>query len=513
MKNLILLLAVALCFAACSISRTVNLNTDDGKIAVNFLQVNDVYEISPLQGGKVGGVARVAALKKELLAENPNTYMLMAGDFLSPSVYNSLRHDGKRVRGAQMVDALNTAGLDFAVFGNHEFDINETELQSRLNESEFQWISSNTFHQTKDGVQPFRKFKTGGEEIIPENFVLKLTDKDGTTARIGFLGVTLPFNKVSYVAYTNPMETAVQWYERMKDSCDAIIAITHLALEEDSLLALRLPGLTAIVGGHEHDMRYITVGNVPITKAHANAISAFILKVTIDKTSGKVQVVPELKMIDASLNFDPQTQEVVDKWNKIAVDNFGTLGFDAMKVVRSKGEPLDGRESVIRAKPSNLTRILVSAMEKAAPEADVAIFNSGSIRVDDILQMPVTQYDIIRRLPYGGTIVEVDMQGSLLQQVLETGRTNVGSGGFLQYSSAVRHHPEKNSWTIQELPIDTAKIYRVAISDFLLTGGEARMDYLTEKNPGIMRIYPKSNRDIRIDLISYMEGLEGLMKD
>ena len=39
-------------------------------------------------------------------------------DFLSPSVYNSLKYEGKRIRGKQMVDAMNAAGFNMAVFGS-----------------------------------------------------------------------------------------------------------------------------------------------------------------------------------------------------------------------------------------------------------------------------------------------------------------------------------------------------------------------------------------------------------
>ena len=40
---------------------------------------------------------------------------------------------------------LNILGIDFVTFGNHEFDLNQTELISRMNESTFTWISSNVF--------------------------------------------------------------------------------------------------------------------------------------------------------------------------------------------------------------------------------------------------------------------------------------------------------------------------------------------------------------------------------
>ena len=46
------------------------------------LQLNDVYEISPLEGGNAGGLARVAALRQQLLQENPNTLTVLAGDFM-----------------------------------------------------------------------------------------------------------------------------------------------------------------------------------------------------------------------------------------------------------------------------------------------------------------------------------------------------------------------------------------------------------------------------------------------
>src|SRR5689334_18625551 len=102
-----------------SSTKSTGKGVDDGLIDIQFVQINDVYEIAPIEAGKVGGVARVATIKKELKAKNPNTYMIMAGDFVSPSVYNSLMYEGKRIRGRQMVESLNEAGLDIAGFGNH----------------------------------------------------------------------------------------------------------------------------------------------------------------------------------------------------------------------------------------------------------------------------------------------------------------------------------------------------------------------------------------------------------
>ncbi len=45
--------------------------TDDNQIEINLLQLNDVYEISALDNGTVGGMARVATVRNKLVKENP----------------------------------------------------------------------------------------------------------------------------------------------------------------------------------------------------------------------------------------------------------------------------------------------------------------------------------------------------------------------------------------------------------------------------------------------------------
>lgn len=504
MKYFLRLAFVLFVFSSCSSTRNAT-SRDDGKISINFIQINDVYEIAPLSGGKEGGMARVATLKKKYLQKNPNSFLVMAGDFVSPSVYNSLQYEGKAIRGKQMIEAMNAAGMDFVVFGNHEFDIKESELQDRINESNFQWISSNAFHKTASGIVPF----TYRNATIPKTFILPIRDADGTTAKIGFIGVVLPFNKADYVSYTEALSTAKDMYNKLKDSVDAVIAITHQSIEEDETLAKEIPGLAAILGGHEHDQRFKKVGNIYITKAMANAKSAYVVNLSINKKKNKIRVTPKLEKIDESIAIDSAANAVVQKWQGIAEKNYSSLGFDAKKVLISKGEALDGREAEIRSHPTNLTKLIVSSIADAIPNADVVIMNSGSIRVDDILQAPITEYDILRTLPFGGGIREADMKGSLLIRVLEQGKKNIGSGGFLVHNENLVNANDK--WFLNNVPVDPAKIYHVAITDFLLTGKEANLDYLNPTNADIVKVYdaatsvtdPRS--DIRLAVVRYLE--------
>ncbi len=100
-------------------------------VRVTFLHVNDVYQFAPVEGGKKGGLARLLTLRKQAIAENPNTIFTLGGDTVSPSV------ETRTFKGAQMIDAWNAVGLDYAVFGNHEFDIKTPELLARMKESKF----------------------------------------------------------------------------------------------------------------------------------------------------------------------------------------------------------------------------------------------------------------------------------------------------------------------------------------------------------------------------------------
>src|SRR5439155_391433 len=82
--------------------------------------------IAGVDGGNQGGLARVATLKKQVASPGRTVLMILAGDFLSPSVDSSV------FQGKQMVATLNAAGLDIATLGNHEFDFGPDVLRQRM---------------------------------------------------------------------------------------------------------------------------------------------------------------------------------------------------------------------------------------------------------------------------------------------------------------------------------------------------------------------------------------------
>ena len=114
---------------------------------ITILQLNDVYQVSPVDKGKRGGIARVGTLQKKIRAQSPNTLFLLSGDFISPSVGSRL------FKGKQMIAALNAAGLDIATLGNHEFDFGPDVLRERMKESRFTYTVANVFD--KQTGKPF----------------------------------------------------------------------------------------------------------------------------------------------------------------------------------------------------------------------------------------------------------------------------------------------------------------------------------------------------------------------
>jgi 2',3'-cyclic-nucleotide 2'-phosphodiesterase (5'-nucleotidase family) len=497
--------ATALFYTACDITKkTAQNRRDDDKISMTFLQINDVYEISPLEKGAVGGLARVATLRKQLEAENKNTWTILAGDFFSPSVLGTLKVEGKRLKGKQMVETLNAMGLDLATFGNHEFDIKEEEVQERLDESTFGYVSTNVQHKTKEKTAAFEQNK----QPIPQTLVIDMHDADGTLLKIGVLGVTLPFNKAPFVQYEDVTAAYKRGYAALKDSCDFVIAITHLNIAEDLALAKALPEVQLLMGGHDHNNQIHKVGDVTVAKADANAKTAYIHRLNFDKKTKKLTISSELRKIDSSLALDSLTNTVVQKWEQIGRKNFKDLGFDPDAFVFDAKTPLDGREQTIRSAPAPLLQLIAKAMLSVSPTCEVAVLNSGSVRIDDVVQDAVTEYDVIRMLPFGGGIVEVEMKGSLLKKMMDIGTTkNVGLGGFLQYANMEK--TAQNGWLINGKALDETRVYKVAMGDFLMTGGEANLDFLKEGNPDIISIKNFANekadirRDVRLALIQY----------
>lgn len=493
---------LALLFLCATFSVAANAARAEKPIHVTLLYFNDVYEITPVSGGKEGGLARVASIRNALLKKNSNTITLLGGDFFSPSAMGTAKVNGDALAGKQMVDVLNALGLQYATFGNHEFDIKENQFNQRMSEAKFAWIASNVF-DAKGNLYPGVKKDT----------VLSFTDKkSGKTFRIGIFGVTLTVNQPTYVSYTDPAKTAAAEVQSLAGKSDFLIALTHQNLADDAALLQQQPQIDLLLGGHEHVNYQEWRGNnfAPLLKADGNVRSVYVVELYFDPASGKTRIEPQFVAVNDKIVEDPAVKKVVEKWTALAFDAFRQQGLNPDEVITTTTVALDGLESSVRFGQTNLTELIAQSMLAPYPEADISLYNSGSIRIDDLLPAgQITGYDIIRVLPFGGLVELVEMKGSLLLQVLVQGDKNIGSGGYVQ--SAHTGKAADGTWQINGAAIDPDKRYKVAMLDFLLSGKESNLAYLTTTNPDLGVLNDGKGNDIRQLVINQLRrGNAGL---
>ena len=482
---------------------------EEDLIRFNILAVNDVYEIAALENGTIGGMARVATLRDSLKKENPNTFLTMAGDFLNPSLLGTLKYEGERIKGKQMIEVMNAMKFDLATFGNHEFDLKPKEFQSRLNESMFNWVSANVQYNGGDIILPFFKEHYGIKYGIPQTKSIRIYNKDSIAMSLGFVSVTIDSNPQDWVDYGNYLTDATFAYNSIKDTTDVVIGFTHLSLAEDKELAKQLPHLPLIIGGHEHDAIDVTVGSTRITKADANAKSAFLHEFAYNTNTKKVSVKSTLIPITKAIPKDPYVQSIVDKWTAIQDAEIKKVIDNPYEVIYTAKEVLDGTDASGRSKQTNLGKIVTKAMSFAYNnEVDAVFVNGGSFRIDDELEGDISSFDIFRVLPFGGNLLKVNIKGSLLNDVLDYGKQSAGTGAYLQRYN-ITQDAETGNWLVKGKPINAEESYWIATSDYLLKGFDVPM--LKTGEPGVINVVaPNADSlagDIRKAVIAYLKTL------
>jgi 5'-nucleotidase/UDP-sugar diphosphatase len=468
-------------------------------VHMTLLQLNDVYESISLYNGAVGGLARVATLRKQLLQANPHTYTIFAGDLFSPSALTPVLINGEPLAGLHMVAAMDQLGLDYATFGNHEFDLEKSQFYARLAESRFTWLSSNYFDTA---YKPFPG--------VPPHVIIDVQDQEGTPVKVGLFGVTMPLDEYvfpwePYFTSTDVMRAVEQQVNALQAQVDILIAVTHLPLEQDIQIAEHFPAVDLIVGGHEHENIQVRRGRdyTPICKADANARTVCIRELRYNTVTRHLDIASHIQPITADIPADPATLAVIEAWQSQAWASLRRMGFEPERVVTHTTQPLDGLEAHVRRQRTNLTALLARGMLRAFPDTELSIFNGGAIRIDDVLPPgDVTEYDVMRILPYGGKAVSVKIKGRLLQRVLAQGRANRGSGGYLHTANVRGIDP--GTWLINDKLLNQHRFYRVAINDFLLSGNEEGLGFLNRQSKEIIMQQAPEQADMRRLLIEQL---------
>jgi 5'-nucleotidase len=477
-----------------------------------LLQLNDVYEIAPLEGGNAGGLARVASVRKELLRENPNVVTIIAGDFLSPSLTANLNlENGEKIAGLQMIETLNTMGLDYATFGNHEFDQRDSALlQKRINQCNFRFVTANVRRvYTGGNVAPFQQLVRGKMQMVPDFISHTFKNSAGDSMKLALTGVLLPFTKRPYVSYLPLEENFRKAVGQAKTQNDVVMAITHISAADDRALAAAVPGVPLFMGGHDHNHQDHYVENTIITKADANAKTVYIHRCHFDPQSKLLSIRSSLKYINATIPEEPSTKAVVDKWVSKVDQTLRNNGYQPEQKIADLRETLQCKESDIRTRQTNFGGITVKAMEYVMPGADAYLINSGSMRLDDDIAGTMTVYDVVRSFPFGGGFARQELPGAELKNLLNAGlEKNRGEGGYLQVGNISK---VGDTWMVKGKAIDDKQSYKIVISSFVAGGSEANLNFMSKYPADEPKTVTTSKgkqikNDVRDVVIEYMSS-------
>ncbi len=440
-------------------------------IALTILFFNDLhghlkpFEVKDETGVReVGGIARMAALVEGIREENSRkrvrTVVLMAGDLLQGSPMSTV------FKGEPDIRCLGILGLDAAAVGNHEFDFGLDNFLKLQQQAGFPFLSANIVK------------KDGGGLLCPafQTFMLD----EGISLSV--IGVTtqdlLTSTKVDNVAsldVRDAVSSVREVYNRLR-SKGPVVLLSHSSHQTDREIAEALPGLAAIIGGHDQILLnpYRQAGSVPVFQAFEKGRYLGRIDLEIDSTTAKARLIGSSYIpIVAGMPEDREVAAIVAEYDK-------RLGEQFKEVIGRADTFLDGERERIRYEETSLGNFVTDIM-RAHTGAQIAFINAGGLRAS-IKQGPVTVEDVFTAMPYANELMTTRLTGEDVEEVLKRAvRSSRGEedGGFLQVSgisfAVANRQPTEIRVGPQGLPLDAKAVYTVAVPDFLSTGGDGHV--------------------------------------
>jgi len=149
--------------------------------------------------------------------------------------------------------------------------------------------------------------------------------------------------------------------------------------------------------------------------------------------------------ITSELSDEPKTNEVVNYWFNLGMKAFEDEGYKPNKIVSCfpSNIELDGRSSSVRSSQTLLSKYCCDCMidSTSSSGTTVGLFDNGSIRIDDILRGTITQYDVLRILPYRNNLFALSVPGEILAKVLINGALLKGLFLIVKLKHVIKEKP------------------------------------------------------------------------
>lgn len=379
---------------------------------------------------------------------------------------------------------MNMLGYDAMTLGNLDFHYPLDILMKQQEWAGFPFLSANVVKHT-----------TG--ECLVEPYIIK--EYDGL--KIGILGLTVEDASIAskrgeQLKILSVIETANALVPRLRTEVDLVIALTHIGFHEtsgkyfrtpgDIQLAKTVPGIDVIVGGQSRTVleEAEVIGNTLIVQAGLYGLYVGRLDLTIDSETDTITAYT-YKLIPVNLKqrVKYQGKSYYTYLEQGYVEDPAVLEFiqpylekvDALlsQPVGATQVNLDGDRETMWRQETNLANLVTDAI-RAKTGAEIAFQNAGGIRAS-IAPGPITYRDILTVLPFGNTLVLLDMTGSQIMDVLNYAAiVKPGTGEFLHVSGLTwtnkKGIPEEV--LVSGVPLESERMYKVVTNNFMAAGGD-----------------------------------------
>lgn len=505
-----------------------------------------------------GGLAILKSYVDALRASNGDRVLLVdAGDMFQGTLESNL------FEGESVIRGYNLLGYDAAAVGNHEFDFGPAgpdpvarnpgddplgALKRNAALARFPLLSANMTEKAGGATPSWAKRSVIVERAGAKIGIIGLSTPDTPNVTLAANVVTLNFG--------DPVAATVREARALRaQGADAVIVVAHMggrcrSVEDphdisscetkqevvDFLAALPAGTIDAYLGGHTHAYMRHFLNDVPTSQAGSSAREFATIELWIDPRANRVLrdrtvLRPHTMLCTAVFTGTERcdarqappgatlTPRVFEGKAMTADAEMTALFAPYLARVAAKREERLGirtADRFVRAyqKESALGNLLADALREGT-RADIAMFNSGGIRAE-LREGDLVYGDIFEVSPFDNYPAVATLTGAQILEILRL--TTRGDRGVMQVSGirytydarkdADKPVPERNRFVSATLadgsPIDPDRLYRVAMPDFVATGGDGTAPVM--KNVPPERLTIDSTRAIREMLIDDLKA-------
>ncbi len=532
MKRGLIALCAAVFFLLALVPSAFGAGGKEKDTFVQLLAINDFHgnlqppsgssgriAVGPGQTVDAGGVEYLSTWLKSLRTANTNTITVGAGDLIGASpLISGLFHD------EPTIEAMNALHLDVTGVGNHEFDEGIAELLrmqfgdqlggdgchpvdgcqdgTPFGGALFQYLAANVFYEGTDETifPPYQIRKVGNAKIAFIGLTLEGTPLIVTPAGVAGLEFRPEIGVINDLVAQLRAEQGVRSFVVLihqggqqnapfangfmdSDRCD------NLTGDIIPIVQGLSPQVDVVISAHTHQPYICHINGKLVTSASSFGRLITDIDLRIDHQTKDIEgATAHNVIVTRDVAKDPDETAIVDKYNALS-------GPIAHRVIGSI--TADITRTANAAQESALGDVIADAQLASTSPTDfggavVAFMNPGGIRADltyannDGGEAPgeITYNEMFTVQPFNNVMNVKTMTGDAIYRLLEQQFDNPSLGAlrFLQVSNGFTYtwsasqphgsHIVDGTVAINGVPVDKNASYRVAMNNFLASGGD-----------------------------------------